>query len=66
MILEYSINRSIGNSPFDKKIKSYEKSDFFIVKNFSTFFPSWELDFAKKRKEEEIVKITEFLYPIDE
>jgi len=65
MILEYNINRSIGNNSFSKKIKSYKKSNFSIVKNFPTLFPSWGLDYAKQRKEKEIIKIINFLYPME-
>lgn len=32
MILEYSINRSIGNIPIQKKLEKYKTSDFGIVK----------------------------------
>jgi hypothetical protein len=65
MILEYSINRSIGNNSFSEKIESYKDSKFSIVKNFSTLFPSWGLDYAKQRKENEIIKIINFLYPME-
>ena len=62
VILEYSINRSIGNNPYEKKIEFYNKSTFKIIVDFPMRFPSWELDIAKKRKAEEINKISKFLY----
>lgn len=61
MILEYSINRSISNSLYDKKIKKYENSKFLIVKSLSDNYPVWDLNRAKERKEKEIVKIIKFL-----
>ncbi|MDF1883687.1 DUF262 domain-containing protein [Sulfurimonas sp. SAG-AH-194-C21] len=64
MILEYSINRSIGNDPYSKKMISYKKSIFFIVRDFTTLYPSWELNLAEVRKIKEIAKITRFLYPV--
>ncbi len=63
VILEYSINRSIGNNPFEDKIKEYKESEFHIVADFPEKFPSWKLDIAEKRKKEEISKISRFLYP---
>ena len=62
MILEYSINRSIGNKPFNEKVLSYKNSDFFIVNNFSKKYSSWDLDSVKKRKKEEEDKVFDFLY----
>lgn len=62
MILEYDINRSIGNNSFSKKMEKYKDSKFCIVKNLSKQFPSWTLESAEKRKELEIKKITEFIY----
>lgn len=62
MILEYSINRSIGNNPFSKKIKQYEKSKFYIVRNLSKKFPTWTIVEGLKRKEMELKKIYNFIY----
>lgn len=61
MVLEYSINRSIGNEPFTKKTTSYKKSSFAIVQGLS-IKASWELSSAKIRKKEEICKIKDFIY----
>jgi len=65
IILEYSINRSISNNTFAKKVEFYKKSKFSIVKNIAKHFLSWELEHAKQRKKNEIDKIIKFIYPDD-
>jgi len=62
MVLEYGINRSIGNKTYGEKIKFYKKSVFSIVKTFPDEFTSWELSLAQERRDKEVNKIKDFFY----
>ena len=61
MVLEYSINRSIGNNGFEKKKESYKKSKFTTVKQLATK-TIWNKQEAEIRRDQEVEKITDFLY----
>ena len=67
MLLEYDINRSIGNIPFSEKISgrkgrlSYKKSQFATVKKIVAENEVWEINQIQKRKQNEINKIKAFL-----
>ena len=61
VVLEYSINRSIGNKPFLDKTKQYTESTFISVQQLSQK-NKWELSDAEIRKQTEIVKIENFIY----
>ena len=61
VILEYSINRSIGKKPFLAKTKQYTESTFISVQQLSQK-NKWELSDAKIRKQSEIIKIENFIY----
>lgn len=60
MLLEYSINRSIGNKEFFQKIHSYKKSRFVTAKEI-VLKDQWTEEDIKKRKETEIKKIKNYL-----
>jgi uncharacterized protein with ParB-like and HNH nuclease domain len=62
LILEYSINRSIGNKAVDEKMKAYRKSRFKIVQEFAKSFKTWDIEAVKKRQEIETKKIENYLY----
>ena len=61
VILEYDINRSIGNKPFSDKVKQYNESCFSSVKQLSQK-TTWDISDAQTRKQNEIQKIENFLY----
>ena len=62
MVLEFSINRSIGNNDFCDKVIEYKKSRFSTAKDLSTLYPSWGFNEANKRRATEVGKITEYMY----
>ncbi|MGD1818799.1 MAG: DUF262 domain-containing protein [Pleomorphochaeta sp.] len=63
MVLESTINRSIGNESYKEKVKRYEKSEYKIVRNQVKKNPnSWNLQKAKIRKEVELDKILHYLF----
>ncbi|MGL4875456.1 MAG: DUF262 domain-containing protein [Clostridium sp.] len=61
MILESSINRSIGNSRFSDKKEKYNKSSYEIVKDVARL-NHWNKEKALKRREESTKKIFDFIY----
>lgn len=62
MLLEYDINRSIQAIPFEEKKKRYKESKFKTTKVISKE-NSWGSEQIKKRKEEQVKLIKEFLMP---
>ncbi len=62
MVLEQKTNRSIGNKPYDVKIKSYSSSSFSIVKQQGKDYSHWDLENCKKRKEKEKSKIIKYIF----
>jgi len=61
MIIESHINRSISNNLYELKIKEYKKSKFKIVQEQSEK-NQWDLEKAKRRKQEELKKINDYLF----
>jgi len=59
MVLESSINRSIGNESYAEKIKRYDESEYKIVRDHPS---SWDLERAKNRKKTELEKIITYLF----
>ena len=62
MTLEYSINRSIGNKPFDEKVERYKDSEFSIVDTFLSNYSNWDYSDALKRKKTETDKVINFIF----
>jgi uncharacterized protein with ParB-like and HNH nuclease domain len=62
MVLEYDINRSIGNDIYADKIKRYSESVFNVVKEQPTLYSRWDLKNCQKRKEQEVEKILNYLF----
>jgi uncharacterized protein with ParB-like and HNH nuclease domain len=66
MLLEYDINRSIGDLPFKEKKDRSNKKKCYRNSNYKTVeiilaHDNWEISQIKNRKEEEIQKIKAFL-----
>ena len=67
MLLEYDINRSIGCLPFKDKVNRtdgklcYKDSNYATVKKIMSH-ELWSLEEVIKRREEEIQKISQFLF----
>ncbi|MGL5098924.1 MAG: DUF262 domain-containing protein [Fusobacteriaceae bacterium] len=61
MILESSINKSIGNNHFSNKKQNYKKSKYQIVKNISTL-NEWTKEDAEKRRAEAVKRISDYIY----
>jgi hypothetical protein len=61
VILEYNINRSIGNDPFNEKVKQYNGSCFTSVNQLAQK-TTWDISDAQTRKQNEIQKIENFIY----
>ncbi|HVU53530.1 MAG TPA: DUF262 domain-containing HNH endonuclease family protein [Puia sp.] len=62
MILEQSMNRSIGNDPYHKKRVHYAGSSFAIVKNHAAAYDAWMFSDCLVRKEKEVAKIINYLF----
>ena len=64
VVLENSINRSIQNISFDKKLQSYNGSKFPIVKNMITEYPDkqWTITKCEDRTKTEIKKLMAFFF----
>ncbi len=58
--LEFSINRSIQNEPFEKKRESYKDSKYRMIQQLSQK-ENWDLDSIIKRHEEETTKIYDYI-----
>ena len=67
MLLEYDINRSIGNLPFSEKCNRsdgktcYQKSKYQTVAKIRNNFKEWGIEQIEERKKNEINKIAAFL-----
>ncbi|MGL5541915.1 MAG: HNH endonuclease family protein, partial [Fusobacteriaceae bacterium] len=61
MILESSINRSIGNDHFSDKKQKYESSRYQIAKNISAL-NQWTKEDAEKRRAEAVKRISNYIY----
>lgn len=62
MILEQSMNRSIGNDSYPKKRVHYEGSSFAIVKKHAAAYDVWGFSHCLVRKEKEVMKIINYLF----
>ena len=58
MLLEYDINRSIGNKVFEEKCKDYVKSVFVTANTIISKEPTWTEDSIKQRLEQETKAIS--------
>ena len=61
MLLEYSINRSIGNQPFETKKESYKNSSYQSIKKLIDY-KQWGPFEIQDRLEQECQKIFEFIW----
>jgi hypothetical protein len=62
MILEETLNRSIGNSEYKAKIEKYKNSsNFAIVHAQVQQYPEWNLELCEERKKSEVQKISDYL-----
>lgn len=63
MMLESSINRSIGNNSYPKKITNgYYKSEYEVVKHQILTYKKWTKEDAEKRKTIEIDKVKNYIF----
>lgn len=59
MLLEYGINRSIGDKPFKEKVKSYRRSKFAVVQEMVNK-SGWKVSQIRDRLKEEKKAILDF------
>lgn len=64
VLLEYSINRSIGNKALSEKQKQYKDSKISEVSDFFTTCVKWDKEDIQKRGKEQIEKIETFLFDV--
>jgi len=65
IVLEQSINRSIGNKPFLKKVSEtpgYKDSHYQSVQNLINEYHDWNLLNCRKRKKKEVKLILEYIF----
>ncbi|MBZ9730783.1 DUF262 domain-containing HNH endonuclease family protein [Salegentibacter sp. JZCK2] len=63
VVLEYNINRSIRNYDYTNKLKRYPESCYGIIGSIISEYPEWHLESCKKRKEKEVDKILNYIFP---
>ena len=61
LLLEYSLNRSIGNSTFEEKKICYEKSEYQSIKNLLKY-KKWGEKEILERLEQQYQKIATFIW----
>lgn len=61
-MLEYDINRSIGNKPYKEKKIGYSKSKYATIKYIVGHYDDWTEQDAQQRREDEVEKMFEYLY----
>jgi hypothetical protein len=62
VILEQNINRSIGNNPYEEKIKKYQDSRYKIVRAQVQNYKQWDLEKCRERKQAEMDKIIGYFF----
>lgn len=63
VVLESSINRSIGNDIYKDKLKCYKNSEYQIIQNqVQEYSENWSIAKAQERKTNEMTKINRYLF----
>lgn len=62
VILDGSLNISIGNNPYIIKQKTYKKNEFTILNKIAKEYDKWELEDCQNRKKYEVNKLIKYLF----
>jgi hypothetical protein len=62
ILLEQSINRSLNNHPYPKKVQRYLRSSYEVVQKQVQNYPEWNLACCKLRLQKEVDKLMYYLF----